>query len=396
MKCHTSSLDAEPVEPPQPLPGAVELFALDPALAHLNHGSYGALPIEVQREQERLRAELEGDPDGFFLAAPGRVAATRERLARWLGADPQGLALLSNVTEAVAVALDSIPFGPGDEILVTDHGYGVVTLAAERRVAECGARVRTVALPLDAADPAEAVLAAAGPRTKLALLDRVTSPTAREVATAPLLRALAERGVLTMVDAAHAPGMLDADLAAGRPDFWFGNLHKWAFAPRASAVLVVGAPWRERVRPLTYSWEHHRGFPANVEWRGTADYTGWLAAPTGLALLDRLGVREVREHNARLAAYGQRVLGELAGLPALPASPGVSMRAVRLPATVAEDEAGVVALMAAVRDELGARVAVRPWAGGGVLRVSAQVYNRPEEYRALASGLPSLLARLGG
>ncbi|MFE0463175.1 aminotransferase class V-fold PLP-dependent enzyme [Kitasatospora sp. NPDC058965] len=381
------------MDAPEPIDGAAELFALDPGVAHLNHGSYGAVPREVRRAQAALRAEQEADPDGFFLELPGRVAATRTAIAPLLGTDPAGLALLGNVTEAVAVALDSIPFAPGDEILVTDHGYGVVNRAAERRAAECGAGVRTVPVALDAADPGEAVLAALGPRTRAVVVDRVTSPTAREFATRELVAALAARGVITLVDAAHAPGMLDPqlDAAVGGPDFWFGNLHKWAFAPRPTAVLAVAPAWRERVRPLTYSWEHEGGYPGNVEWRGTADYTGWLAAPVGLALMERLGVARVREHNERLAAYGQALLVERAGLGALPGSPGVSMRAVRLPAGVAEREEQVRPLMAAVRERLGARIAVRPWAGGGVLRISAQVYNRAEEYERLADGLKGVL-----
>ncbi|WP_329562621.1 aminotransferase class V-fold PLP-dependent enzyme [Kitasatospora sp. NBC_01266] len=418
----SADLSADPTaaDAPAPIPGAAELFALDPALAHLNHGSYGAVPSPVRAAQEAFRIEQEADPDGFFLALPERVAAARTVIAPVLGADPAGLALLGNVTEAVAVALDSVPFRPGDEILVTDHGYGVVTRAAERRAAECGATVRLVRLPLEQADPAPAVLAAVTGRTRVALLDRITSPTAREIATPALLRALAAQGVVTMVDAAHAPGMLPPDREVGGadlrrpdrsgpdtyrpdtyrpdtywPDFWFGNLHKWAFAPRPTAVLAVSEAWRERVRPLTYSWEHERGFPFNVEWRGTADYTGWLAAPTGLRVLDGLGADRVREHNARLARYGQRLLTELAGLPPLPGGAGLAMRAVRLPATVAEDEPATRALMGAIRERLGARVAVRPWAGGGVLRISAQVYNRAEEYEKLAAGLAELLRSPG-
>ncbi|MFC8721605.1 aminotransferase class V-fold PLP-dependent enzyme [Kitasatospora sp. NPDC057198] len=385
-------------ERPAPLRGSSTLFTLDPGTAHLNHGSYGAVPVPVQRRQAELRAEMERDPDGFFQAAPDRIGRARAEIATALGGDPSRLALITNVTEGVAVALDSVPLGERDQVLVTDHGYGVVTRAAERRAAEAGAAVRCVRISPHAPDGeavAERVLAAVTPRTRVAVLDLVTSPTARTVATPALLAELRSRGVVTVVDAAHAPGALPVDLggAAGGADFWVGNLHKWAFAPRSAAVLAVDRPWRPRVRPLTLSWEHDRGFPRRVEWRGTFDYTPWLAAPAGFALLNRIGAEQLRAHNQELAAYGQRLLVERAGLRALPAVPGLGMRTVRLPPGVAEQEHAAKALMVAVRKTLNTRIAVRPWQGGGILRISAQLYNRPEEYRRLADGLAGLITR---
>ncbi|MGW2395376.1 aminotransferase class V-fold PLP-dependent enzyme [Kitasatospora sp. NPDC001664] len=383
-------------ELPRQIQGAASLFTLDPAVAHLNHGSYGAVPLPVQRAQAKLRAEQEQDPDGWFLELPDRIARARARVATALNARPDRISLVTNVTEGVAVVLDSIPLAEGDEVLVTDHGYGVVTRAAERRADESGARVRTVRLSVHTPDQEavrERILAAVDERTKVAVLDLVTSPTARQIADPVLLAELRARGVITVVDAAHAPGMLPVDLGeqAGGADFWVGNLHKWAFTPRAAAVLAVAGGWRSRIRPLMFSWEHDRGFPGRVEWRGTADYTPWLAAPTGFALLDQLGAERVRAHNEALAVYGQRQLVERTGLRFLPGLPGAAMRAVRLPPGCAESDHTAKALMVAIRRRLNARVAIRPWSGGGVLRVSAQVYNRPEEYRNLASGLVELL-----
>ncbi|MGW2252486.1 aminotransferase class V-fold PLP-dependent enzyme [Kitasatospora sp. NPDC001660] len=385
--------DLPTVEPPAPLAEADGLFSVSADAAHLNHGSYGAVPLPVQRVQERLRVEHELDPDDFFADLPARIAAARVRIAAELGTDPDRLALVTNVTEAVAIALDTVPLAPGDRVLVTDHGYGAVTRAVARRAAETGAELVTVPLPLDLPDEhavREAVLAAVDGRTRIAVLDLITSPTARVVAGPALLAELRRRGVTTVVDGAHAPGMLPAPID-GQADFWCGNLHKWAFAPRATAVLSVRPEWTDRVRPLALSWEHDRGFPAGVEWRGTCDYTPWLAAPAGFRLLRELGTGRVAAHNAGLAAYGQRALAERAGLAPLPAPPGVWMRTVRLPAGWAETEPDARAVMAQVRGRLATRIAVRPWAGGGVLRVCAQLYNRPEEYERLADGLAELL-----
>ncbi|WP_328967592.1 aminotransferase class V-fold PLP-dependent enzyme [Streptomyces sp. NBC_00239] len=374
--------------PPSVFPEGPGLFRLDPGVAHLNHGSFGAVPIPVRDVQVGLRAELEADPDAFFLAAPDRIEAARRRIATHLGAEPDGIAFVSNATEAANIAFAALRLAEGDEILVTDHGYPTVSASAALL-----APLRTVTL-----DPAlpdedavcEAVLAALTPRTKVAVLDHITSPTARIVAGPRLLAALAERGVTTIVDGAHALGML-ADPLAGGADFWFGNLHKWGYGPAGSAILAVAERHRGSVRALVPSWEDHHGFPRSIENRATADYTGWLAAPEGLDVLNRLGADKVRAHNTALAAYGSSLLAETAGLTPLPYSEGVAMRTLRLPPGVAETQDAARALRVEVFDRLRARVNTFGRPGGGGLRVCGQIYNRPEEYEALATGVARLL-----
>ncbi|MEE1821041.1 aminotransferase class V-fold PLP-dependent enzyme [Streptomyces sp. BE20] len=381
------------VGPPEPLAGTDELFSLDRAVLHLNHGSFGSVPVPVQRIQRRFHEEQEADPDGFYADLPERVAAARTRIAAALGTDADRLALVPNATDAIAVTLACVPLAPGDQILVTDHGYGTVTQAVRRRAEETGAELRTVTLPLDTPDGVavrETVLAEVTDRTVLAVLDGITSPTARRIATPDLLAALRGHGVTTVVDAAHEPGMLAGPVPGGA-DFWFGNLHKWAFAPRATGALVVGPEWTGKVRSLALSWEDYRGFPHNVEWRGTYDYTPYLAAPAGLDLLHELGADRVRRHNEQLAAYGAALLAERAGLTPLPVSAGLSMRALRLPPGVAETLPEAQELMAGMWRRHAVRTVARPWPGGGVMRVSAQVYNRAHEYEVLAAGVAELL-----
>lgn len=391
--------DPDVTAPPAPLPGARLLFSLDPGAAHLNHGSFGAVPIPVQRAQQRLRDEVEANPVAFYTRGLlDRIAHTRSHLATFLGAEPAGAALVSNATTAVAVVLASVGLRTGDEVLVTDHGYGSVALAVERECRRIGARPRVVRLPLRATDDelVDALTTAAsdGP-VRLVIVDQVTSPTARLLPVARLVAALRSAGAVVLVDAAHVPGMVPVRVASISADFWLGNLHKWAYAPRGTAVLVAAPRWRERVEPLVVSWEQPQGFPTAVEIQGTLDYTPWLAAPAGLYVLRTLGLDAVRLHNAKLAAYGQRVVGAALGLsPADLPDPGgdLAMRVVPMPPGVAETLPAAVALRQRIHAELSAEVAVNHWPGGGLLRLSAQVYNEAGEYDRLAERLPALLA----
>ncbi|QEU96197.1 aminotransferase class V-fold PLP-dependent enzyme [Streptomyces kanamyceticus] len=373
---------------PAAFPGGAELFRLGPRVAHLNHGSFGAVPLPVSRVQRQLAEEADDNPDEFFLGVADRVADARTRIAAHIGADPAGTALVSNATEAANLALDALRLAPDDEVLVTDHGYGTVVAAAARR-----ARVRTVALGPDLPDEdavRAAVLAGLTSRTRVALLDHISSPTARFIATPALLADLAERGVTTVVDGAHAPGMLAEPLAGG-PDFWFGNLHKWGYAPPGSALLVTSPAHRDLVPAPVPSWEDHRGYPRAVEYRATVDYTGWLAAPEGLDLLTGLGPDRVRAHNSALAAYGAELLARLPGLTPLPSDDRLAMRALRLPSRLGRTQDEAVALREEIATRLGCRVLIWAWPGGGGIRICGQVYNAPAEYERLATGLRSLL-----
>ncbi|GIF02921.1 aminotransferase class V-fold PLP-dependent enzyme [Actinoplanes siamensis] len=387
-------------DPPQPIPGARLLFSLDPAVSYLNHGSFGALPISVQRAQQRLRDEMDLNPMRFFGAGLlDRISHTRRHLAAFLGADPEGSALTTNTTTAVSLVLQSAGLGSADEVLLTDHSYGAVAMAARRECRRTGATVRTVAVPLGAssAETVSRVRTALRPgRTRLLIIDQLTSATATLMPVKQIVAAARAQGIPVLVDAAHVPGMLPVDVDDIGADFWAGNLHKWAWAPRGTSLLVVAKEWRRRIDPLVVSWEHDRGFPASVESHGTADYTPWLAAPAGVFAMRTLGLDAIRRHNAALVAYGQRVVGSALGLDPAdlpdPGGPGVSMRIVPLPAGLATTVPEAHALRQHIADKLGVETQMTAWGGRGLLRLSAQIYNRPEEYHHLADRLPALLS----
>jgi isopenicillin-N epimerase len=300
----------------------------------------------------------------------------------------------------VSLVLQSVRHEAGDEVLLTDHAYGAVALAVRRQCRRAGANARTVALPLGApaAEAVARIRSALRPgRTKLLIIDQLTSATVQVLPVRDIVAAARDFDIEVLVDAAHAPGMLPVDISAIGADFWVGNLHKWAFAPRGTALLAVAPVWRRRIDPLVVSWEQDAGFPLSVEFQGTLDYSPWLAAPAGLFLLRTLGVDLVREHNAALAAYGQRVVGAALGLaePDLPAPAGpAAMRIVPLPSGLATTQIEAQALRQHIADKLATEVGVTAWGGRGWLRLSAQVYNRPEEYDRLAERLPPLFSAL--
>jgi isopenicillin-N epimerase len=387
------------VPPPAAFPGARLLFSIDPAVSFLNHGSFGAVPVAVQRAQQRIRDEIESNPVRFYgQGVVDRIIHTRRHLAGFLGADPEGSALLANTTTGISLVLQSVRLESADEVLLTDHVYGAVDLAVRRRCRRAGATVRSVPLPLGASD-AEIVArlrSALRPgKTKLLVIEHLSSATAKLFPVREVLATAHEHGIPVLVDAAHVPGMLPVDVSALGADFWIGNLHKWAYAPRGTALLSVAPPWRRRIEPLVVSWEQEEGFPLAVEYQGTIDYTPWLAAPIGLFTLRTLGWEAVRAHNGALAAYGQQVVGAALGVgPAdlpEPGDPEISMRVVPLPAGLATNSAEATALRQYIADKLATEVQVSSWNGRGLLRLSAQVYNRADDYDRLAERLPAAL-----
>jgi isopenicillin-N epimerase len=371
-------------------------WPIDPHVAHLNHGSFGAVPSPVLAEQDRWRTLMDSNPTGFFWRVlPDALDSARTAAARFLRADPEGFVFVTNATTAINTVLATIGLSDGDEVMVTDHGYGAIKLAAERACRLSGATAveQPVPLPVDSADElVEGVLAGVTERTRIAIVDQIASPTGVVFPVEPLVRELRDRGVLSLIDGAHAPGMLDVDLTELEPDFWTGNFHKWCCAPRGAAGLYVGTEHRDRIAPLVTSWDAREGFVKSFGWLGTADYTPYLSAPAAVGFLEELGWERLRRHNRELAAYGARVVREALGTPA-PAEADAfeAMTLVILPEGTAETVDSAKAFSARIADELGAEVAVSPWRDRGYIRLSAQAYNAPAEYEALASGLRKLM-----
>src|SRR5688572_1696155 len=117
------------------------MWPLEPTVAHLNHGSYGAVPTPVLEEQQSWRMRMESNPVRFFnRELPQALDEACAEVADFLGAAPGSVALVHNATSAASTVLACFPLGPGEAVLVTDHAYGAVRIAATRWTGDAGAQ----------------------------------------------------------------------------------------------------------------------------------------------------------------------------------------------------------------------------------------------------------------
>jgi isopenicillin-N epimerase len=390
-------------------------WPLDPAVDYLTHGTFGACPHSVLAVQAELRAELERGPLAFMVRrAPALLDAARERLADFLGADPEGLVPMPNATTGVSTVLRSLAptLRPGDELLTTDHEYNACRNALEHVAGGAGARVVVARVPFPCPGPEaalEAVLAVAGPHTRLALLDHVTSPTGLVMPLGELVAALAGRGIDTLVDGAHAPGMLPLEVERLGAAWYTGNCHKWLCAPKGAGFLWVRGDRRDAVRPLVISHGFNVRRPGRsrlhdeFDWTGTGDPTPFLSVPAALDTLAAMvpgGWPEVMRRNRELALAGRAVVAASLGVaPPCPESMAGSLASLVLPdagpGELADPLHGGDPLQEALAARFAIEVPVFSWPSPPrrLIRISAQLYNDLGQYRRLAAALAELLPR---
>ena len=369
------------------------LWGLDPAVANLNHGSFGACPTAVLEAQGALRFEMEREPVRFLsVRFNERLDQARAALAAFLKADGADLAFVTNATMGFNAVLRSLAFEPGDELLTTTHAYAACRNTLDFVAARTGAAIVVATLPFSLRDEQEivdAVLARAGPRTRLAVLDHVTSPTALVLPLARLVAALRERGIETLVDGAHAPGMVPLALTELGAAYYTGNAHKWLCAPKGAAFLHVRRDKQAGLHPGVISHGYRQGFQAEFDWTGTFDPTPWFCIPEALRYMGGLlpgGWPHLMAQNRGLALQARDVLcSSLEIEPPAPDAMIGSMASIPLPAP--EPGSPAARLDHDALGEWFRERGVRTWLYPHpvpLLRLSAQLYNDLDQYRQLA------------
>jgi len=398
-------------------PSVRSAWSLDPDVVMLNHGSFGASPRVVMDRQQELRRQMELEPVRFFLREMQPLLdESRGALARLIGADESDVVFVRNATSGVNGVLRSLHFRTGDELLVTDHDYNacrnVVRHVAER--AEARVVVAHVPVPVESKQQVvDAVLGRVTDRTRLVVLDHITSPTAVVFPVEPIVHALSARGIDTLIDGAHAPGMVPLDMRRLQAAYYTGNCHKWLCAPKGAGLLYVRKDRQQEIQPAVISHGYNTPRPGRsrfqdmFDWTGTDDPTPWLCVGEAIRFLETLadgGISALMRRNHRLAVLGRRMLIESLQLtPLCPEEMIGAMAALRLPDD--RDPTGSLdtstsltpthRLNIELLDRHGIEVPVFHWPAPPekLLRISAQAYNRPAEYERLAAALRELLSR---
>lgn len=380
---------------------------------YLNHGSFGACPDVVLARQAQFRDRIEHEAVRFFVCdLEPLLDEAIGALGGMLDADPQDIVPVPNATVGVNSVLRSLSFEPGDELLTTNHEYNACRNVLDFVAKTHGARVVVADVPFPVRDEAQvvdAVLACATSRTRLAMISHVTSPTAIVFPIKRIVHALAARGIDTLVDAAHAPGMVDVSIREIAPAYYTGNCHKWLCAPKGAGLLYVRRDLQARIRPAVISHganskrTDRSRFRIEFFWTGTGDPTPILCVPSAIETMGSLlpgGWAALREANRALVRFGRdRLCAALNVAPPVPDGMLGSMASIPLPDAPPGAPPPTSSLYAdPLQNRLIERhhvqVPIVPWPQPlrRLVRLSAQVYNTPAQYDRLAGALVNALA----
>ncbi|MCS6993849.1 MAG: aminotransferase class V-fold PLP-dependent enzyme [Anaerolineales bacterium] len=377
------------------------LFLLDPEIHFLNHGSFGACPRPVFEAYQHWQRRLERQPVLFL----GReydtlLGEARAALGAYLNAPSDDLVYIPNATHGVNIVARSLSLQPGDEILTSDHEYGACDLTWQFVCGKRGAKYVRQPIPLPIHSEEEIVRqfwAGVTERTRVIYLSHITSPTALRLPVERICALARQAGILTVIDAAHAPGQIPLDLQALGADVVFGNLHKWMMSPKGAAFLYVRPEVQPMLEPLVVSWGYGKTSPAGnasrfvdlFQWTGTHDPAAALSVPAAIQFMYEQDWDTVRQDCHILLVEAIKQVCSLTGLPMLyPLEGGFFSQMAIAPLPL---ETNLSLLKTRLYDEHRVEVPLIAWNGHQFVRISIQGYNTPEDVSALVNGLARCL-----
>jgi isopenicillin-N epimerase len=385
------------------MPSIKEQFLLEPDVHFLNHGSFGATPIPVFDAYQRWQRRLESQPVRFLgRDLDGLLKESRAALGEYLHADADDLVYIPNATHGANIVARSLNLQPGDEVLTTDHEYGACDFTWEFVCGKVGAKyVRAaITLPIRTEEEiVEEIWRGVTPRTKIIYLSHITSPTALRLPVEQICARARQRGILSVVDAAHSPGQIPVDLQALNADIVFGNCHKWMLSPKGAAFIYVRREIQSRIEPFVVSWGYHAlpetttgsRFIDLLQWTGTKDPAAALAVPDAIAFMR---VHDWDSVRANCRALLRRSVEWVCGLAQTEPAYPLNLDFFSQMAIAPLPRVDVPSLKRLLYDDFKVEVPIIEWRDKCFVRISIQAYNTREDVDALLAGLRQLLPRV--
>ena len=376
-----------------------DLFLLDPAIAFLNHGSFGATPKPVFDTYVEWTRKAEREPVAFYMTDKyDHLAAARAVLGDFVGAAADDLVYIENATTGVNIVAKSLSFAPDDEIVGTNHIYGACDKTFQFVCDKTGAKqvIVDIPMPCSDADMIERIWDVVTPKTKLIFLSHITSPTALILPVAEICRRARRAGILTLIDGAHVPGQLDLDVTALDCDFYTGNCHKWLNSPKSAAFLYVKPEHQERIEPLVTSWGWQGDvagtgspFLERLQLLGTRSQAAFLSVPRAIQFQQEHDWSKVQESCHKLVTRWLDGMQHLTGMPSLYAEAPQyrQLAAAQLPDSVTD----VQAFKRRLYEQYHVQMPGIEWNGKNLLRVSVQGYNDVNDIDRALDAIAALL-----
>jgi isopenicillin-N epimerase len=373
-------------------------FLLRDNITFLNFGSFGACPKPIFEKYQQLQLELEQEPVQF-IAFNGLqyLKESREALANYVGCNSDDIVYVTNPSYAVNIIAKSFDLKAEDEVLTTDLEYGACDKTWNYYCQQAGAKYvrQHIEFPLTSKENfVQQFFKGLTPKTKMVFISHITSTTGLRLPVEEICAIAKQKGLLTFVDGAHAPGQIPLNLATLQADIYTGACHKWMMTPKGSSFLYVDKQYQDLFDPLIVSWGYDSAFPSSSKFldyhqmQGTRDYSAFLTIPTAIDFMQRYQWDKVSETCRELVqANAGKFCDLLKTQPIAPINNDFLVQLYSIPIKTAEPEK----LQRLLFEKYSIEIPVMRHGSNIFLRYSIQAFNSQKDLDVLANAVEDIM-----
>ncbi len=376
-----------------------EQFLLKKDIHFLNFGSFGATPKPIFDYYQQWQRVLEAEPVQF-MAFDGYeyLATSRAALANYLHIeDKDDLVYITSPTFGVNVIAKSFPLEEGDEILATNIEYGACDKTWEYYCEKKKAiyRRQPITLPITNKETFIAeFFEGIRPTTKAIFISHITSATALIFPVKEICEIAKSKGLITIVDGAHAPAQVELNIGELMADFYIGACHKWMMAPKGCSFLYAHKSVQHICEPLVVSWGYKAAKPSHSKFLdyhqmiGTRDFSAFLTVPMCIIFMHENNWKAVSKKCHEMVLANAQLFYDLLGTkPISPLSSEWIGQMISIPIKTTEPEI----LQRKLYTEYKIEIPIMRQGNDVYMRYSINTFNTMEDLEALYKALEDIM-----